>query len=145
MSDQVHAVEGYALCPCGNWVLNEIAARTGGICSACFQANGCERRRVIEVVGRGQRLELPLTKPRRKRRRSRPKSRTAEKAKAAARARVAAMFPDLYDIVLAEERARLGLKPWTTDMAVRAHEDPDGEVAVQFAELAAALEREGID
>ncbi len=87
---------------------------------------------------------LPTSKPTRKRP-GRPKSKDAEKARRNARARLAAMFPDLYDIVLAEERSRLGLKPWTVDLAIRAKEDPDGELALGFAEMTAALQREGID
>jgi hypothetical protein len=33
--------------------------------------------------------------------------------------------PDLYDQLLAQERAKLGLEPWPIEIALRAGEDPD--------------------
>ena len=143
---EVHDVEGYVLCGTGEhtWVLAEVARRTGGLCSDCFIAQGSKRRDRIELVGGGARLEIPA-RPRRKRDRHRDREhdKLVEKCRERAKGRLASIFPDLYDILLAEERAAAGLEPWPVDMAVRAQDDPDGEVATQFAELALELDKIG--
>jgi hypothetical protein len=149
MADEVHDVEGYVICEQGShWVLREIARRTGGLCPECFQRAGGQRLRTIEVVGAGARISVPVNRRRRPRPTTdarRRSKRAAERARERARKRLAHMFPDLYDIVLADERARAGLNPWTIDRVVTDHGDPDGEIALGFAELDLALEREGVE
>src|SRR5262245_52702498 len=107
------------LCP--NLVLNEVAARTGGICTDCFAGGKGPDTIRLEVIGRGFRARVPRRRPSLKKRNQpkHPDHHKAEKAKAQAHKRLKAIFPDLYDTLVAEERARLGLHPWPTFMAVR--------------------------
>lgn len=134
------ALEGHTLCAtCGQrWVLNEVARWTGGDCSDCYVANGCERRSRIEVVSRGRRLSVPRN-PSYRRHRPKQKSKDAEKAKERARAKLAAMFPELYFELVADERAAAGLKPWTVPMTLRAG---GPEMAQRTLALAEQLEAE---
>lgn len=52
--------------------------------------------------------------------------------------RLRQLFPELYDTLVAEERARRGLEPWPTATALQAHQPDD------FAEVYDALVSEGI-
>lgn len=138
-------MEGYALCvSCSEtWVRNEVARRTDDRCPECFAASGGKRITELELVGRGMKVKIPIKSGRK--RAARPdtperaaRRREARKARVAARKRLAAIFPDLYDVILADERASRGLEPWPVDVAVRGNA-PDVDVA--FAELAAELEK----
>ena len=120
-------VEGYVLCPRGRHsepelVRKEVAQRLGGVCSACFAAEGGKLITSVEVVTREGRIRLPSRRPDR-RNRYRPQRNARKdlnkKARQRAARRVAAMFPNLYDVVLAEEREALGLPPWPVDIAAR--------------------------
>jgi hypothetical protein len=142
-------VEGLVLCrEHGNhWVRDEVARRTGGLCPEAWQAKQGRRSETIELVMRGRRLKVPVTRPRQKHNKTltseqKHRKKQAEKAKEAARKRVAAMFPDLYDTILADERAQRGLEPWTVEQAVRGG---DANVDLGFAELFAELEDRGVD
>lgn len=55
------------------------------------------------------------------------------------------MFRDLYDIILAEERAAEGLDPWPIDMAVRYGPDPGAEQTLAFARAYHLLDENGVD
>lgn len=136
-------VAGYVLCPRPNHTEPElvpahIAWCTGGVCLACFAVEGRPRVRKIELVRQGQRLLVPQrSKPVKKRYRYRPE-RNARKelnrrARERARKRVADMFPELYVVLLAEERERLGLPALPPAVAVQGG-DP--------TELIARAERE---
>lgn len=98
--------------------------------------------RHIEVVGRGFRVRVPLRKPKRQKRPAikHPDHHKAERAKANALKRLKAIFPDLYDTLVAEERSRLGLAPWPTETAVRYGWDPDSSETLRFAAVYHALE-----
>ncbi len=134
------------MCACGVWVRDEVAVRTGGECASCFQIHGSKKVTTIELVGRGMVIEIP--RYRNRKRKSRPpteqaanKKRLSDKAKRAARKRLAAMFPDVYDMLLAEERGLLGLEPWPTEIALRGG-DPNIELG--FAEMMTELESRGV-
>ena len=149
MSDQVHGLEGYVLCGHhqNHWVRDEVAARTGGVCPEAWRILNQQRLTEIELVGRGSRVKVPLSRNRKRPNRHITPQRAErkklnEKAKERARKRLAAMFPDLYDTLVAEERADLGLEPWPVEIAIRG-EDP--EVELRFAELMAELDDREVD
>lgn len=125
-------------------MLREVSRHTGGICSNCFKGGKGPNLRVIEVVGRGYRIRIPLRKPQRSKWQPKdPNHHAAERAKARAHKRLKAIFPDLYDTLVAEERARLGLAPWPVVSAVRYGWDPDCKQTLEFAEVYHALHRQG--
>lgn len=134
---------GYVICRlCPEPVIREVAARTGGLCSTCFAGGRGPNMRRIEVVGRGYRIRVPLRKPQRTRIKVRDQHHhQAAKAKHRAHKRLKAIFPDLYDTLVAEERAAAGLEPWPTEAAVRYHWDPDSTQSMRFAEIYHALDR----
>lgn len=118
------------------------------MCQEAFLETQGHRSATLELVGRGLRVRVPIRNRNRKHRKKDltpeqvRRKKQAEKAKAAARRRLAAMFPDLYDVLLAEERGDRGLEPWTTDMAVRGR---DATVELGFAEALAELDQRGVD
>lgn len=146
MSQGTPVVEGYVLCPRPHdepkLVREEVARCTGGICPEHFAAEGGKLIHQIELVRRGQRIMVPKReKPSRRRYRYRPQRNARKslnaKARERARKRVADMFPNLYNAILAEEREALGLEPWPTAIAVRG-DDPLPEI-VQAAQEAGVL------
>lgn len=146
MSDLVHAVEGYALCcSCAErWVPEAVASRLAGRCHECYREDSGARLGRIEVVGRGGRVTVPLSRKRRRKAMTPGRAQRRKlnaKAKDAARRRLAAMFPDAYDILLAEERGQRGLEPWPAEVAARGG-DPEADLA--FAELQAELDARGV-
>jgi len=145
---------GYRACAnewCSNLILDEVARRTMGLCGDCFRAGVREAYSQIEVVSNGTRIPLTLgrTKPSKRNRKAKPhqeaRRQVVKGCRERAMRRLRAVFPDLYDIFLAEERAAAGLDPWPVDMAVRSGSDPDGSKTYQFAAVYAALHREGVD
>jgi hypothetical protein len=126
MSAQTPKIVGYTSCTrCGDpWVLKIIAARTGGMCpDKCW----LEMRGVtdLQVEVDGRTIEVARTQTRRHppknltpRRRERIKLR--DKARLAAMRRLVDQFPVEFADLLAEERGRLGLDPWTIDAALQA-------------------------
>lgn len=126
-------------------MLREVAARTGGICSDCFAGGKGPDLRRIEIMGRGFRVRVPLRKPhiRLHRQPKHPDHHAAERAKQQALKRLRAIFPDLYDTLVAEERARSGLAPWPTETAVRYGWDPDCAETIRFAAVYHALDQQG--
>lgn len=143
MSDAT-AILGWRTCLlCSNLVINEVAARTGGICSECFAGGHGPNTIRIEVVGRGFRVRVPRRRPRSRRPSDKhPDHHKAERAKTNALKRLKAIFPDLYDTLVAEERAKMGLHPWPTHMAVRYGWDPDCSKTLEFAEVYHAISHE---
>lgn len=157
MSEQGHGFEGsprvdlvgYVLCGHhqNHWVRSEVASRTGGVCPEAFRIFNHQRLTEIELVGRGSRIKVPLSRSRKRPNRHitsgrAERKKAADKAKHRARKRLAAMFPDLYDILVAEERAEMGLEPWPVEMAIRG-DDPDVEIG--FAALIAELDDREVD
>ena len=147
-----HIVEGYVLCAgCGDeLVLDVVANRTGDLCVDCLKANGGPRRK-IEVLARGTRIPVPLKAPKRQKKRSAPsdeskaREKQVEKCRAKARKRLQALFPDFYDILLAEERAAAGFDPWPLSRAVMFGPDPDGSQTEAFLAVYHALDDRGVD
>jgi hypothetical protein len=145
---QGFAVEGYVLCARGAhvWVRSEVASRLGGVCHECFAAEGGQTIRTIELVGRGMRINIPLNK-RSHRKRQLSDSRLARKklslkARDSARKRLSAIFSDMYDILLAEERAKLGLEPWPVEIAARGR---DASAEFGFAAMISELDTRGVN
>ena len=68
-----------------------------------------------------------------------------QQAKVRARKRLQALFPDLFDIFYAEERARVGLDPWPIELALRRGPDPDCQQTMGFAHVYHALEEYGVE
>lgn len=139
MTEHVLALEGYTMCPCGEWVVDAVARRTHGRCVPCYQQFIQPQLTHLELVGRGMRVQVPRTpaSKRRKRKRRETEQRTsrralARRAREVARQRVAAMVPDLYDALLAEERAKRGLDPYPIEIAIRGGA-PDSDMAVVAA------------
>lgn len=131
---------GYALCPCGTWVVDAVASRTGGLCADCFRPTLAARTSRLEVVGAGFKVAVPRGQAKKKRRRRETEQRTARRrlareSREAARLRVCAMFPDLYDAVLADERMKRGIEPWPVEIAIRGG-NPEADIAVMEAMIA---------
>lgn len=142
---------GYGACrieACGEWELSIVLARTGGVCTACSLAGLGAAFRRIEIVSRGRRTTVTKTSAaKRSHRPGRKPGATKKTAQVAARRalkRLKNLFPDLYDILYAEERAAAGLEPWSVQRAVEHHDDPDGSVAVGFAEMLHELDKVGV-
>lgn len=146
-------LEGYRSCRnqwCGALVLVEIARRTDSLCATCYQSHLGEQLTQVEVVSKAQRMTMTVTKsgaPSKTHRRKGDKStkRLTEHARVRALKRLRSVFPDLYDVFYAEERARVGLEPWTIDVAVGAVTDPGCNETLEFAKLYHALSEHGVD
>jgi hypothetical protein len=124
---------GYEVCrQCSTAVLDIVAAKTSGLCPDCFR----ERTNpfltaVVAHNNSGERVRLRLVRKRRspayKAGKKRAKGRNREHAKivrqAQARAarRLRELYPDVYEVLLADERAGAGLQPWTIERALTCH------------------------
>lgn len=126
-------VAGFDSCiRCRVVVLEETHARTGGLCIPCLRAEAESRSGPIEIIHRGVRIPTTLDvspaerqrrirKTRRKeakRRRDpavRARRRELAKAKQRALKRLRMLHPDSYEVLLAEERMKLGLSPSPSD------------------------------
>lgn len=109
-----HEIEGYRTCHCGALVLVAVAEMQAGRCADCY-ANFQAPLKVIEILHRGQRAQLPARPFKNKSgsKGSKQKSKTVERAKLAALKRLRMLHPDLYDMLYDEERAARGLNPIT--------------------------------
>jgi hypothetical protein len=143
---------GYRACRnqwCGELVLVEIARRTGELCTACFQSHLGDQLTQVEVVSRAQRMTMTTTKRARsehaRAKGDKSTKRLTEHARLRALKRLRAVFPDLYDVFYAEERARVGLEPWTIDMTVAPSTDPGCSETLEFARMYHALDQHGVD
>lgn len=109
-----HEIEGYKACRnCGAMVLDAVAFRTTFLCLGCFN-DGIAELRTVEVMNRGARVVIPMGSKKRNRvrpKRYSPNQRLAEHAQRSAWRRLASIYPDLYEMLYDEERARRGLQP----------------------------------
>lgn len=128
-------------------MIREVAGKTGGVCSGCWKGGAGPDLRTIELVGRGIRLTTRLrSRPGRVKSGGKsPSDRQLERIKRASQKRLSWIFRDLYDIILAEERAAAGLDPWPVDMAVRHGPDPGAEQTLAFARAYHLLDENGVD
>lgn len=147
-----HTVEGYVICVrCQDaLVIEPVANRTGGICTTCLKERGSPLKQ-IEVEARGARFPIPLGPPKRPGRKkvqsaeAKAREKIVDKCKLRAMRRLRAVFPDLYDILLAEERQAAGLDPWPLGSALFTGPDPDGSQTEAFARVYHALNDRGVD
>lgn len=132
-------VFGYEVCStCGNAVLTEVAWKTDGRCAECFRV---EFNRILDeiLVMTSDRQELRVRVRRTKRHPSelagrrrakktakkrpdvRARARLSVNAQQRAKARLARLFPEIYEVMLADERSKLGLDAWTIERALTPH------------------------
>lgn len=142
-------VLGYRLCAsetCNNQVLDAVAHATGGFCTDCAVGGRLrDYEHVIVSVDGGQvhvdATKRPQTARNRRQYLRRKGSETlkrrkhaAEKAKIAAWKRLATLAPELYQLILADERHKRGLTPIAAHSAVR---KACGDVAWETLDLLA--------
>lgn len=142
---------GYGLCAtCGRPTRNEVLHLTAGLCEEDWVLErGTEK--VISVRRAGVRFNLALVpdapKTAKNRRRQVRRQNNAEwkakkarslKARGRADRRLAQMFPEIHQMLVAEERARDGLSVFPVQTALGAQQPDD------FAPVYAALTSEGI-
>lgn len=130
------SIAGYTICRrCPAFVLNEVAHKTGGMCADCFRAaaNHVLDAVVVRTEEREPlRLKIHASRksPAEQRRRAkRPKSardraqgKKAERAALKAMRRLRDIFPEIYEVLLADERAKAGLNAWTIDRCLTPHD-----------------------
>ena len=157
MSDRPHEghgsqidLEGYRSCRnewCGQLVLVEIAQRTQGLCSDCFRTHLGDQMAEVEVISRGDRLKVRSRKSRRAQTSKGDKEtkRRADQAQRRAYRRLRGVFPDLFDVFYAEERARVGLEPWPLETVVRRPGSIDAQQTMDFARVYHQLTEHGVD
>ena len=116
---QVMEIEGYRRCSqCDKPVLDYVAYLTRGVCfDPCFLKGDMQRFRELEIVARGnvvtQRFGAAESPARRKTKRAAQQNRQPKRDLARLRAcrRVAALFPDIFALLLADERHKAGIGP----------------------------------
>lgn len=140
-----HSPLGYDACRhCPDqWVPSHLWTQTGGLCEQCFVDNNREPLRKLEIVARSGVIAMPLGKRKVYKQKRTKREKDAEKAKTAAMKRLAAMFPDFFVILLAEERVDRGLTPRPKNAAPLGHEDPAGEATRAFLDVYHRLESIG--
>ena len=140
---------GYRSCRnehCGALVLLEITWRTDGLCTGCFQ--GVLGSKIAEVEVRSRARTIALQRRTRNRSGSKGDQGTRKAADHAARKaadRLRQLFPDLFSVLLAEERTRVGLEPFPLERAIQ---EPDAMTAseiIDFARVYDALDEHGVD
>jgi hypothetical protein len=142
---------GYRSCRnqwCESLVLLEVTERTAGLCVTCWRSHLGAQAAEVEVVNRGERLKVSVSRRRggpRTNKGDRDTHRKADKAKVRALRRLKGVFPDLYDVFYAEERARVGLDPWTVDSVINEPPEMRAEQTLRFAAVYAALNDHGVD
>jgi hypothetical protein len=105
-------VQGYTQCSnCPELHPKILLWRLGGVCPECIDA-GIRPLRHLEVEIEGRTALVKLRHRHSGSRGSKSTSKQAEKARLAAQRRLAVLFPDLFDAILAEERAIRCLEPW---------------------------------
>jgi hypothetical protein len=143
-------LEGYRSCRnewCTSLVLVEIAERTRGLCTSCFRTHLGAQVAEVEVISRGDRMTVRSRKSRKSQtdKGDRTTERRSRSAQRRAYRRLRAVFPDLYDVFYAEERARLGLNPWTIDSLVTEPSSLDAEQTLDFARVYHHLLEHGVE
>lgn len=124
---------GYAVCGiCSTPVLDIVAYKTKGLCPGCHRKGLAEILEPMEARGRGLRVQLPkrerteqqreIDRRKAEKRRHDPDRRQAERlreqSKQAAFKRMRDIFPALFEVLVAQERAERGLEPWTVTAAL---------------------------
>lgn len=155
MSDGTHESEatqidvaGYRSCRnehCGALVLVEITQRTRGLCTDCFRDDLGRSLAEIEVRVQGRNMTMKMPRTRRKADKGNGWTHMmANRARARADKRLRRLFRDLYDVLVAEERARLGLDPFPIETIIN---EPSGDPSqsIEFARVYAALDEHGVD
>ena len=92
-------------------VLAFIADQTGQACLSCFD-DELSSVRLVEVMNRGAKFPMSVGGRKKKaRKKASPNQRAAEHAQRSAWRRLAAIHPEMYEMLYDEERARRGLNP----------------------------------
>jgi len=114
-------LEGHLRCRqlgCETQVPVFVGHMTTGLCFDCFVNGPMARLKEIEVLHRSTRvaIKLPESKNKRKNRKktnngSLTHSHKVTRAKDAARKRLVMLYPEVYDLLYAEERHKAGLMP----------------------------------
>ena len=143
-------IEGYRACRnqwCPNIALVEITERTRGLCTDCWRTHLGQQAAEVEVVSKGSRVKVKLKGPGdgERSKGNRDTHRKADRAKLRAMRRLRSLFPDLYDMFYAEERARAGLDAWTVDTVVQEQSPMDAQQTLDFARVYHALTDHGVD
>lgn len=130
---------GYIVCSeCSAAVLELIGQKTGGRCAECFRAATNKWfDEIIATTRDGERLRLQVHRSRRtkteraqrrrwkQRARTRPEVRDRARlnalAQSRARARLTRLMPEVYEVMLADERVKLGLNGWSLERALTPH------------------------
>lgn len=106
-------IAGYRTCKCGEKVLEIVAWQTGGVCMECFVAGETVRMAEVEIAVRGGKTLLKLDRRRNHgKSKGRPETRRkVEHARTRAMRRLRHLYPDVFDVLYAEERHKVGLPP----------------------------------
>jgi hypothetical protein len=126
------AVLGYRRCiqvGCENYLLEEVAYATAGLCSACWLSLPSEDRKMVEIKLERQTARLSTHVKRTTHNRLREERRKRDpgyqhkkgqivQAKRAAARRLAVKYRAEYLELLAQERGRRGLDPWPAILAL---------------------------
>ena len=105
-----------------------IADKTRGHCAECFRSHASEIIDAVMVVASGrERVVLrpkrsPAELAERKRAKQRPEAKAraklVEKCNQKAMLRLRHLYPELFEVLVADERAKVGLEAWTLDRAL---------------------------
>jgi hypothetical protein len=126
---------GYETCRlCGTPVLDIVAAKTAKLCPTCFRdKTNPFFNEVVAYNNDGTRVKLRLVgrkrSPGHKAAKKRAKTGAAAKVRerqlrrvhARALRRLRDLYPDVFEVLLADERAKEGLEPWTIERALTPH------------------------
>lgn len=121
------ALEGYVVCAdgCGRQVLEHVAHLTGGQAWHCFEAGTLVRLRTIEVEHRRRLATVVIPQaPRSPRKASKGRQRhkhLSEHAKRVAQRRLVAIYRDVYDVLVDDERVKRKLLPLVRRVPRGAH------------------------
>lgn len=134
--EKIVGVSGYVICSrcLSEPVVTPVAARTGGLCNACFVSTG--GRTTLQVSHKGKSFEVKRSgagkyKPRKLTPQRRERIKVRDRARLNAMRELAYRHPVEFSDILATERGKLGLDPWTIDAAL----------AAQLAELGVQHDR----
>ena len=142
-------VAGYRSClneHCGELILLELSWRTGGYCLGCFHDLHGSSIAEVEIRSKARTMSLNSTKQKQKLDKGNRATKQAS-TNAAKRAldRLKHLFPDLYDILLAEERARFGLDPFPYERAIKQPDTMTPSEIIDFARVYDSLDEHGVD
>lgn len=114
-------LQGYVHCRstmCRNIVLEVVARRTCGLCDECIAAGLLPTFRDLSVMIGGQRHGIGARKRNDRGGRDKSQQRLARAAERRSLTRLKNLCPGLFDLILAEERAKEGLEPMTIERAI---------------------------